>query len=428
MSTSFSTPEPDGDQDSGSLLARLTPRSVAQGAFIVAAIGFLFVFTLRFYLTLFLLLVALIIATVTRPAVDWLARRGIRPKLGVVIVFLVVLAAITLFVALVAPLIAGQVGAVTARLPGMYADLRESLTATTNRLVQRLAYGLPEQLPLGSLAPASAASDGPSLGPVLSYVKIGAQGGFLVVGTLALALYWVLEGELITRRGLLLVRAERREQIRTVWAEMEAKIGGFFRGQLILMGVVAVLSAIGYLIVGLPYAFGLALIAGVCEAIPMIGPTVAMIPAALVAISLAPDKLVAALLVGIVVQLLENNLLVPRIMDQSVGVNPIVTILAIAAFGGLFGVAGALLAIPLAAMVQIIVTRLMAMRETAPEVGRGRVSALRLDAREIAADVRRGAVADDAGEDAAASDLAGDMLESIASDLDELLASVEATS
>lgn len=160
----------------------------------------------------------------------------------------------------------------------------------------------------------------------------------------------------------------------------------------------------------------------------MIGPTVAMIPAALVAISLAPDKLVAALLVGIVVQLLENNLLVPRIMDQSVGVNPIVTILAIAAFGGLFGVAGALLAIPLAAMVQIIVTRLMAMRETAPEVGRGRVSALRLDAREIAADVRRGAVADDAGEDAAASDLAGDMLESIASDLDELLASVEATS
>ncbi len=426
MSTFFPVSGQDDDQDRGNSLTRLTPRTVALGAFIVALVGFLFVFTIRFHLILFLFLVALIIATVTRPAVDWLARRGIRPKLGVVLVFLVLLAAIAVFVALVAPLIAGQVSAVTNRLPQMYADLRESLVATSNRLVQRLAYGLPRTLPLSSLMPAPAANGEPSLGPLLSYVRVGAKGGFLMIATLALALYWVLEGELITRRGLFFVAAERREKVRELWAEMEGKIGAFFRGQLILMGIVAVLSAAGYLVIGLPYALGLALIAGVCEAIPMIGPTLGMVPAILVAVSLAPDKLLAVVVVGIVVQLLENNLLVPRVMDQSVGVNPIVTILAIAAFGGLFGIAGSLLAIPLAAMVQIVVGRLIALRETAPEVGRGRAGALRLDARGIVADVRGGAAAEDGDEATSSSDRAADMIESIAADLDALLASVEA--
>jgi predicted PurR-regulated permease PerM len=363
------------------VLAHVSLRSVALATLVFVGAGLLFAFVVRFHRILFLFLVALILATVTRPAVDWLARRGMRRQFGIIGVYVALLVIIVLFVALAAPLIIGQFDAVTARLPTLYADLRQALVSMNNRLVQRLALGLPERLAMLRLSPApepAPTEDGqPSFGAAWTMVNSVAKGGFVVIAILVLALYWVLEGELITRRALLFVQADRREQVRRIWGEMEGKIGGFFRGQLILMGIVAVLSAIGYLIVGMPYALGLALLAGVCEAIPMIGPTIGMIPAVLVAISLAPDKLFFAVLVGIVVQVLENNLFVPRIMDQSVGINPIVTILAIAAFGALFGFVGALLAIPLAAMVQIIVQQLLALRVAAPKVGRSRVSVLR---------------------------------------------------
>ena len=409
-------------------LASVSLRTVALGALVVVGVGLLFAFVIRFYLILFLFLVALILATVTRPAVEWLARRGIRPQIGVIGVYLAVLVMIALFAALVVPMIAGQLDAVTERLPTLYADVRQALVSTDNRLVRRLAIGLPEHfaMPAPAAAPATTEDGLPSFAPAWALVKTASQGGFLVIAVLALALYWVLEGELITRRALYFVRAERREQVREVWAEMERKIGGFFRGQLMLMGIVAGLSAIGYFIAGMPYALGLALIAGVCEAIPMIGPTLGMVPAVLVAISLAPDKLLFAVLIGVIVQLLENNLLVPRIMDQSVGVNPIVTILAIAGFGSLFGFVGALLAIPLAAMVQIVVQRLLTLREVTPEVGRSRASFLRLAARELAADARKGAAADHPESATAETEAAADRLEAIASDLDSILAAVEA--
>ena len=411
-------------------LAHVSLRTVALATLVFVGAGLLFAFLVRFHRILFLFLVALILATVTRPAVDWLARRGMRPQFGIIGVYVALLVIIVLFVALVAPLIVGQLDAVTARLPTLYVDLRQALVSVDNRLVQRLALGLPERFAmLGSgPAPEPATTEGglPSLGAAWTTVNSVAKGGFVVIAILVLALYWVLEGELITRRALLFVRADRREQVRRVWGEMEGKIGGFFRGQLILMGIVAVLSAIGYLIVGMPYALGLALIAGVCEAIPMIGPTIGMIPAVLVAISLAPDKLLFAVLVGVVVQLLENNLFVPRIMDQSVGINPIITILAIAAFGTLFGFVGALLAIPLAAIVQIVVQRLLALRVAPPEVSRSHISVSRLAARELAADVRRGAGTDDTSHVTRETEAAEDRLEAIAVELDSILAMAEA--
>ena len=417
-------PEPNGP------LASVSLRTVALAALVVVGIVLLFAFVIRFHLILFLFLVALIVATVTRPAVDWLARRGVRPQIGVILVYLGVLAVVALFIVLVAPLIIGQLDAVMQLLPTLYANAREALTSTNNRLVQRLALGLPERfvMPGSAVTPSTTEEGLPSFGPAWALVKSAGRGGFVVIAILALAFYWVTEGELLTRRALIFVQADRREQVRAVWAEMEGKIGGFFRGQLILMGIVAAMSALGYFVVGMPYALGLALIAGACEAIPMIGPILGMIPAALVAISLAPDKLLAVVLIGVIVQLLENNLLVPRIMDQSVGINPIVTILAFAAFGALFGFAGALLAIPLAAMVQIVVYRLLLLRRRAPDVSRSRIGILRLEARELAEDVRKGAAVENGESVTPEAEAAEDKLEAIATDLDSMLAAVEENS
>ena len=405
----------------------ISPRTVALAVLVVVGIALLFAFVIRFHLILFLFLIAIILASITRPVVDWLAQRGVRPQVGVILVYLALFALVALLVVLLTPLIFGQIDAATQRLSTLYATLRQTLTSTDNRLVQRLALGLPEQFDLLALSAATAPpEDGMmSFAPAWSLVKTVGRGGFVVIAILALAFYWVSEGELITRRMLLFLPADRREQARTTLAQMDGAIGGFFRGQFILMGIVAALSGVGYFIVGMPYALGLALIAGICEAIPLIGPILGTAVAAFVALSLAPDKLPEVIAIGVIVQLLENNLLVPRVMNQSVGVNPIVTILAIAAFGALGGFVGVLFAIPLAAMVQIIIQQLFSTRLATSEVSRSHIGALRFAARELAADVRKGVANGDARSITSEIETAEDKLEAIATDLDRILASVE---
>jgi hypothetical protein len=223
--------------------------------------------------------------------------------------------------------------------------------------------------------------------------------------------------------------------LRNMLAEMGGTIGGYFRGQAILSAVIGTISVIAYWAIGMPYAVGLGLVMGFFEAIPIIGPTLGAIPAILVALTAAPDRLVWLIGVVVVIQVLENNLLVPRVMDESVGVNAIVTILAIAAFGALFGVVGAILAIPLAGMTQIVVNRILfsispvdepATVVTSGSLERTQVSKLRLQAQEIVQDVRKGARTrtDESGEDLDV-DQTEDLLESIALDLDGLLSELE---
>jgi hypothetical protein len=177
----------------------------------------------------------------------------------------------------------------------------------------------------------------------------------------------------------------------------------------------------------LPYALGLALIMAVCEAIPMIGPTIGAVPTILVTLAIAPDKVIWTLLVIFVIQMSENNLLAPRIMDRSVGVNPIITILGLMAFGALFGFAGVVLAVPLTAMAQIVAGRVMFRAPTAPEVDRSKASSLRLATQELMQDVRKSSRAevDESLFVDPEIERAEDLLEAIAVDLDKLLTDAE---
>lgn len=410
-----------------------TPRRVVTATLIVLAIAAGFWLVFRFNTTVFLFLVAVMLGIATRPAVAWLQRRGVRPQIGVVLIYLALFGVLALFLLLVAPLLADQVTAMVEKLPEHYRNLRQALILSDNRLIQRIALGLPMTITISMPSTAGATAGGdaaaaPEIGQVLPMVGRAVQGIFVLIAILVLAFFWVQEGEVLVRRLLRLLPPEKREPARSLYTELEGKVGVYFRGQLILCGVVGLLSLIGYLIIGLPYAIGLALIMAVAEAIPMVGPTLGAIPAILVALTAAPDKVVWTVVVVFVVQMAENNLLVPRIMDRSVGVNPIITILGITAFGALFGVVGALLAVPLAAMVQIIAYRVMFRTPAQIEVGRSRASALRLATQELIQDVRKSSRSD--GDGAANVDPAvsqtEEVLEMIALDLDKILDAAEA--
>jgi hypothetical protein len=193
--------------------------------------------------------------------------------------------------------------------------------------------------------------------------------------------------------------------------------------------IIGIMSLIAYLLIGLPNALVLALIAGVLEAVPMVGPLLGAIPAALVALSIGPDKLIWIIVTTIVIQQLENSLLVPRIMRKAVGVNPFVTLLAIFAFSSLFGIAGALMAIPMAAIIQLLLERFV-FHSTAAEpevaIGRDYASRLRYETQDLAQDLRKQARLKKGGSTLKVKqiDQVMDEIEAITTDLDTLLAQV----
>jgi len=302
--------------------------------------------------------------------------------------------------------------------------------------LEQVVRALPTAPTLPTPALTEESSPFSALTPALQFIRTSGYVIFVFGAVVMLAFYWTLEGNLITRRLMLLIPINRREEVRTLMSEMGGTIGGYFRGQAVLCVLVGILSLIGYWSVGLSYALGLALVMAIFEAIPMIGPTLGAIPAVLVAFSTAPEQIPWVLGVVVVIQVLENNLLVPRVMNQSVGVSPIVSILSIAAFGALFGLGGAILAIPLAAMLQIVLNRLffqlpsedesLAVAQAVNSLERTVVSKIRLQTQELVLDVRKGLRS---GEHTAEQEVEKieDSLEGIALDLDNLLKRAEQT-
>ncbi len=146
----------------------------------------------------------------------------------------------------------------------------------------------------------------------------------------------------------------KEDRIKKITKKIEEKLGSWLRGQLALSLIIGTLVYIVLFILQIPYALPLAILAGILEIVPVIGPIISAIPAVIIAFTVAP---ITALFVGIayfVIQQLENHLIVPQVMKKAVGLNPLIVILAVAIGGKLLGFSGALLAVPIAVVIQII--------------------------------------------------------------------------
>ena len=395
--------------------------------FISIILGFWLLY--RFNQVVFILLIAIVIGTVIRPAVAWLHQRGLPRPVGLMLVYLLLLFLLAGFLLLLFPLLVEQSITIAAAAPGYYQNLREWMVGYPNQLIVRLSEFLPVTLP--SLQPPTVQQTGQevmaSAGQALGYVILAAKVIFIAIVILVLAHYWTLDGPRTIQSLLLLIPQDQRESIGELISAMETKVGFYVAGQGILCLVIGIMALIAYLLIGLPNALVLALMAGVLEAVPMIGPLLGAIPAALVALSIAPDRLVWVIVATVVIQQLENSLLVPRVMRKAVGVNPFVTLLALFAFSSLFGLAGALMAIPMAAIIQLLLDRFVfhpAATEPEVSVGRDYASRLRYEAQNLAQDLRKQARLKKGGSELRVKqiDQVMDEIETITTDLDALLA------
>jgi len=303
------------------------------------------------------------------------------------------------------------------------------MTTYPNLLIVRLSEFLPATLP--SLQPIQQTAQQmlASAGQALGYVSLAAKAIFIAIVVLILAFHWTLDGPRIVQSLLPLVSKDQRESISELISSMETKIGSYLVGQSVLCLVIGIMALIAYLLIGLPNALVLALLAGVFEAVPMIGPLLGAIPAGIIALSIGPTKLIWVIVATIIIQQLENSLLVPRVMRKAVGINPFVSLLSLFTFSSLFGIAGALMAIPIAAIVQLLLDRFVfhpGTTEAEVSPGRDLASRLRYEAQDLAQDLRKQARLKKGGSDQSIKqvDQVLDEIETITTDLNSLLAQV----
>jgi predicted PurR-regulated permease PerM len=228
-----------------------------------------------------------------------------------------------------------------------------------NRLLQNIGWRIPSQLTLIINRGPNTEEVLDQVGQTLLYTNLLLKGILGILVVFLLAYYWTQEGNFILRSLLRIMPPQRKKNIREFWHLAETKLGGYVRGQGLLCAAVGATAFLAYLLIGLPYTLVLAIFAGVMEMVPVFGPGLGAIPALLVALSIDPSKALWVVIATMVIQLLENAILVPRIMKYSMGVNPIIVLLSLIAFGSVFGFVGALLALPLAAIIQLLVSRVV---------------------------------------------------------------------
>ncbi|OGK15841.1 hypothetical protein A2774_05900 [Candidatus Roizmanbacteria bacterium RIFCSPHIGHO2_01_FULL_39_12c] len=174
------------------------------------------------------------------------------------------------------------------------------------------------------------------------------------ISTLFFAFYFLLEENVIRKIVSRFFSEEKARTAAVIFDKAEKRLSSWFWGEITLMTVIGVLTFIGLNLIGIRYALALAVLAGLLEVVPNLGPTISAIPAILLGYAVSPVTGVAALALYFVIQQLENNLIVPVVMKQAVGLNPIITLISLLVGGRIGGVLGVLLAIPITVFLETI--------------------------------------------------------------------------
>lgn len=180
---------------------------------------------------------------------------------------------------------------------------------------------------------------------------------FTVVTFLIITFYLLLDYEGIEKASLAFFPKTTRISVSKTLRDINTMLGRWVRGQLVLSLFVGLLSWLVYMLTRLPFAVPLAVFAGFMEIVPTIGPMIAFVPAVLLGLTISPLTGLFVAVGYVVVQMLEGNVLVPKIMQHSVGLHPLAVIVAVLLGARFFGILGTLLSVPLLAVLTVIYDR-----------------------------------------------------------------------
>lgn len=269
-------------------------------------------------------------------------------------------AAILVIYATVIGTLVAIVAAVTPPLVSQSQELWKALPAHLDELqVKLVAWGLMSpQASFQELVQRLPANGGDVAGVVL--VTLGGVVGGIVglISILLLTFYLLVEADDLFALFVRLFPREKRAQVALIGEMAATKISAWLGGQALLGLIIGIASAIGFAVMGVPYFFVLAVISAIGEMIPMVGPLLSAIPAIAAGFTVSPSLGLGVGLYCLTLQQLENHVLVPKVMGQTVGLSAVTVIASLAIGSELLGIAGALLAVPTAAIIQVLVEEL----------------------------------------------------------------------
>jgi len=286
---------------------------------------------------LFLLFIAFLLMTALHPMVVALEKMRIPRTLGILTMYVFIFGVFGLSLAGAVPVLVNQSARLIADLPTFVAQVLPYWNIDVSALTRQIA-------PISE-----------------NIVKVTVEIFSNIVTTLmtlVFTFYFLLERPRAEQTLTSLVGEAMAQRVLTILRMIERKLGGWVRGELFLMFAIGVLSYLGLTILRVEFALPLAIIAGMLEIVPTIGPIVSAIPAVLVALATSPFLALTVIALYFIIQQTENNILVPLVMKRSVGFSPLVTLLSVMIGGRFAGIVGAVLAIPFVLVLQVIITEL----------------------------------------------------------------------
>ena len=294
-------------------------------------------FVLQIRDILFLLFISFILMSALRPLVDGLEKFKLPRIISIFLLYTLVFGVFGASIAGVIPTLATQSAKLFAEFPDFIHRVFPALTLDLQGIYRQLA----------------------PVGENLVKVTVGIFSNLLAMFTvMTFTFYFLLERRHLRDFLAGLLGEGMGEQVFSVLLRVEKRLSAWVLGELFLMAFIGTLSYIGLVFLQIEFALPLAIFAGLLEIVPTIGPTIAAVPAIVVAFSHAPLLALSVTALYIIVQQIENNIVVPMVMRKSVGLPPILTILALMIGGRFAGVTGAILAVPILLTVQEIVASL----------------------------------------------------------------------
>jgi predicted PurR-regulated permease PerM len=282
--------------------------------------------------------IALILALGLTPLVDKMCQKGLSRSLAVLLTYLFfILLIFGLFTLAISPMIQ-QTQRLVVQLPKFAA-----------------AVTLPGLESLQRQFIESVSKEISSISGNVLHVTLGIfSNALLVITILVLTFYFLVDLPRLKSGLIKLFSKKNQPKVAKTINELEDKIGSWLRGEAFLMFIIGLATYIGLMLLGIDYALSLALIAGLLEIVPVLGPLIAAVPALIVASAISPWATVTVVILYALIQQAENNLIVPKVMGRAVGFSPLVILIILLVGGKLLGVLGALLAIPITLMGFII--------------------------------------------------------------------------
>ena len=296
-----------------------------------------------------ILLVSILLTTSITPFVDLIHKKKKLPRwLGIVIIYIGIIGLFGLVIGLLFPAMVNEAKNLIDKIPYLYTSISDKfnninspeLQSTLKEAILKFLNGISDKFEGGS-------------GIFKSVSSVVSGFSFFVV-TLIMTFYMTMEEDGTERLIKAVVPKKFHCFSLNLLHKIQNTVGSWLKGQLSLSLIIGALCYIALVILGVNYSLLLALFAGLTEIIPYIGPVLGSIPAIIIAFTQGPIKGLFVIIIYVLIQQLENNFIVPKVMKKSVGLNPIVVIIVIMIGIRLAGIAGALLAVPFTAIIQVI--------------------------------------------------------------------------